>query len=463
MLENNKVEAILNKWKPILEDIGDMGPIKDTHRKIVTAQCLENLTEAQLTESKTLGRIPFLTEANVPTNVMGASSSTAGTGPIDIFDPVLISMIRRTMPNLMAYDVCGIQPMTGPTGLIFALRSRYANQSGAENFYNEVNTAYSTVVSGANTLGQKHVGHMPGNNTVVANLAATGIYNFGTGMSTSQMEALGSTGNTAWPQMGLSIEKIMVEAEGRALAAEYSLELAQDSKAVHGLDIEQELSTILTTEIMAEINREIIRTINVSAVPGAQENTTTPGFFNLDTDSNGRWFKEKHQSLFFQIEREANRIAKETRRGKGNFIICSADVASAMQLASILDYSPALNSNNLQVDDTGATFAGVLNGRTKVFIDPYADSLLGGYPGLNYVTVGYKGVSPYDAGLFYCPYIPMQMVRAVQPDNFTPRIGFKTRYGMVAHPFAEGSVKGNGAIKADSNRFYRRLAVLNLL
>lgn len=461
-MEQREIDNLLKKWQPILEH-GDLDPITDIHRRITTAQVLENTVQAAQSESQTLSRIPMINEAAIPTNVMGGSSSTAGTGPVDIFDPVLISMIRRTMPNLMVYDMCGVQPMTGPTGLIFALRSRYANQSGDETFYNEVDSSYSTVVSGANTLGLKHTGNMPGNTSVSANLAELGLYNFGTGMSTSQMEALGSSGNSSWAQMALSIEKIMVEAKGRALAADYTLELAQDSKAIHGLDIEQELSTILTTQIMAEINREIIRTINVTAVPGSQENTTTAGFFNLDTDSNGRWFKEKHQSLFYQIEREANRIAKETRRGKGNFIICSSDVASAMQLASILDYSPALNSNNLQVDDTGVTFAGVLNGRTRVYIDPYADSILGGVNGLNYMTLGYKGVSPYDAGLFYCPYIPMQMVRAVVPDTFTPRIGFKTRYGVKAHPFAEGLTKGNGDLKKDSNKFFRRSLILNLM
>jgi hypothetical protein len=414
----------------------------------VTAVLLEN-TEKALRESGNYGG-QFLTEAP-HANFMGASSSTASDGAIDTFDPVLISLVRRSMPNLIAYDVCGVQPMTGPTGLIFAMRARYGSQSGDETFYGEVNTAYSSVVSGANTLGQKHTGTTPG----VANNAEAGLYNNGTGMSTAQAEALGTSGNTAFPEMAFSIEKVSITAKTRALKAEYTMELAQDLKAVHGLDAETELSNILTGEILAEINREVVRTINITATQGATEGTTTSGRFDLDVDSNGRWSVEKFKGLMFQIEREANQIAKATRRGKGNMIICSSDVASALQMAGVLDYTPALNSNNLQVDDTGATFAGVLNGRIKVYIDPYATG--------NYMTVGYKGASAFDAGLFYCPYVPLQMVRAVDTGSFQPKIGFKTRYGMVANPFAQGSTAGAGALVKDSNVYYRRVLVDNIM
>ena len=360
------------------------------------------------------------------------------------------------MPNLIAYDICGVQPMTGPTGLIFAMRARYANQTSTETFYNEVNTAFATVVSGANTLGQKNVGGYPGNTTTgTANLAETGIYNMGTGMSTAQAEALGTTGNTAIPQMAFSIEKVSVTAKSRALKAEYTMELAQDLKAIHGLDAETELSNILSSEILAEINREVVRTIALTAKQGASSGTTTAGRFDLDVDANGRWSVEKFKGLMFQVEREANQIAKDTRRGKGNIVICSSDVASALQMAGVLDYTPALNSNALNVDDTGNTFAGVLNGRMRVYIDPYATG--------NYMVIGYKGSSAFDAGLFYCPYVPLQMVRAVDQDSFQPKIGFKTRYGMVANPFAEGTTAGVGALTKDSNVYYRRVLVDNIL
>jgi hypothetical protein len=442
----NLQEHIQRKWEPILAH-PDLAPIKDIHRRSVTAVVLEN-TEKALREANQY--VPqTLTEA-APANQTGAD--------IDTFDPVLISLVRRAMPNLIAYDICGVQPMTGPTGLIFAMRSKYSNSSnsGTENFYNEVNTSFSSVVSGANTLGQKNVGTFPGNTTTAtANLAETGIYNFGSGMSTAQAEALGSSGNVAFAEMAFSIEKVTVTAKSRALKAEYSMELAQDLKAIHGLDAETELSNILSAEILAEINREVVRTINVTATRGATENTTTVGRFDLDTDSNGRWSVEKFKGLMFQVEREANQIAKATRRGKGNIIICSSDVASALQMAGVLDYSPALNSNNLNVDDTGNTFAGVLNGRVRVYIDPYA--------GGNYMVVGYKGSSAFDAGLFYCPYVPLQMVRAVDPDTFQPKIGFKTRYGMVANPYAEGATVGLGALTKDSNVYYRRVLVDNLM
>jgi len=444
-------EQLVAKWKPILEH-EELSPIKDLHRRNVTAALLEN-TEKALRENAAYSS-QFLVET--PVNAMGASSSTASDGSIDIFDPVLISLVRRSMPNLIAYDICGVQPMTGPTGLIFAMRARYANQTGTETFYQEVNTAFSSVVTGANTLGQKHVGDTPGNTTVTANLAETGLYNFGSGMSTAQAEALGDASNVAFAQMAFSIEKVPVTAKSRALKAEYTMELAQDLKASHGLDAETELSNILSSEILAEINREVVRTIYVTAQKGATTGTTTAGIFDLDTDSNGRWSVEKFKGLMFQIEREANKIAKDTRRGKGNVIICSSDVASALQMAGILDYAPALNSNQLNVDDTGNTFAGVLNGRMRVYIDPYAT-------GSNYMVVGYKGPGPFDAGLFYCPYVPLQMVRAVDQDSFHPKIGFKTRYGMVANPFAEGSTAGAGALTKDSNVYYRRVLVTNLM
>jgi hypothetical protein len=449
-------EEIQNKWAPVL-DHDALSAIKDQHRRSVTAIMLEN-TEKALMESSAHGSYQTLTETSstVPVNFMGASSSTAGAGGVDTFDPVLISLVRRAMPNLIAYDICGVQPMTGPTGLIFAMRSRYANQTGGETFYNEVNTQFASVTTGANTFGNKFVGSIPGDSNT-SPLTAVNTYNTGAGMSRAQAEALGADSNTAFPQMAFSIEKVTVTANTRALKAEYTMELAQDLKAIHGLDAETELANILSAEILAEINREVVRTINITAEQGAMENTTTQGVFDLDTDSNGRWSVEKFKGLMFQLEREANQIAKQTRRGKGNIVICSSDVASALQMAGVLDYAPALNSNNLQVDDTGNTFAGVLNGRLRVYIDPYA---IGG----NYLTVGYKGSSAFDAGLFYCPYVPLQMVRAVDQSTFQPKIGFKTRYGMVANPFAEGLTKGSGAANVIStNKYYRRVIVNNLL
>ncbi len=450
-------EELLKKWQPLLEH-PDLPSIKDHTRKVSTAWAMEHTARAAATTGGLNENLSLLGEApTLPVNAMGASSSTAGDGNIDLFDPVLISLVRRSMPNLIAYDLCGVQPMTGPVGLIFAMRSRYSNQTGTETFYNEVNTAFSTVVSGANTLGLKHVGSLPGNTTQVSNLASTGLYNYAGAMSRAQAEALGTDSNTAFPEMGFSIEKLSVTAGSRALKADYTIELAQDLKAIHGLEAETELSNILSAEILAEINREIVRTINVTASQGAAEGTTTAGIFDLDTDSNGRWMVEKFKGLMFQIEREANKIAKDTRRGKGNFLLCSSDVASALQMAGILDYTPALNSNNgLTVDDTGNTFAGVLNGRMKVYIDPYVS-------GGQYMTVGYKGPSTYDAGIYYCPYIPLQLMKAIDPFTFQPKIGFKTRYGVVANPFAEGSTAGAGALTKDSNVYYRRVLVTNLM
>ena len=452
-------EEIQNKWAPVL-DHPDLGQIKDAHKRSVTAMVLEN-TEKALREGQAYTTQSLLGEAFAdgrPGNSMGASSSVAGDGAVDIFDPVLISLVRRAMPNLIAYDIAGVQPMTGPTGLIFAMRARYSNNNtGTETFYNEVNTAFSTVQDGANTIGQKNAGSFPGDSNTTA-LSAVNTYNFAAGMSTSQAEALGNSANVAMPEMAFSIEKVTVTAKSRALKAEYTMELAQDLKAVHGLDAETELSNILSAEILAEINREIVRTVNVCAVGGATEGTTATGIFDLDTDSNGRWSVEKFKGLMFQIEREANAIAKATRRGKGNILICSSDVASALQMAGVLDYAPALNSNALNVDDTGNTFAGVLNGRIRVYIDPYST-------GGQYMTVGYKGSSAFDAGLFYCPYVPLQMVRAVDPGSFQPKIGFKTRYGVVPNPFAKGATaaSSSGALEFNTNVYYRRVVVNNIM
>ena len=442
---------LLEKWEIVL-DHPSLPKIADDHRRVCTALMLENTeTNARGVEAQAPGS-QFLTEAPIPVNFMGASSSTQGSGGIDTFDPVLVSLVRRAMPNLIAYDLCGVQPMTGPTGLVFAMRSRYTNQSGAENFYNEVNTSFSSVVTGANTLGQKFVGTIP---TPGTSLATNGVYNTGTAMSTAQAEALGTDANAAFAQMAFTVEKVTVTAKSRALKAEYTIELAQDLKAIHGLNAEDELASILQTEILAEINREIIRTINITAQPGAQVGTTTAGVFDLDVDSNGRWSVEKFKGLMFQLQRECNQIAKNTRRGKGNFILCSSDVASALEMAGVLSYSPNL-ATNLQVDDTGNTFAGLLNGRIKVYIDPYSS-------GGDYITAGYKGPSFTDAGLFYCPYIPLQMVRAVDPQSFVPKIGFKSRYGIVANPYAGGASVSLGALVADSNVYFRRIQVNNLL
>jgi len=446
----NLNSSLVQKWQPILEH-GSLPKIADAHRRAVTAQLLEN-TEVALREGSAYSTQSLLGEAGTHTPVNATGTAGFGDG-ISNYDPVLISLVRRAMPNLVAYDMCGVQPMSGPTGLIFAMRSKYGTQanSATEAFYNEANTAFSTVVSGANTLGLKHVGTAP----VAANGAANGAYNFAGGMSTSQAEALGNASNAAFAEMAFSIEKVSVTAQSRALKAEYTMELAQDLKAIHGLDAETELSNILSSEILAEINREIVRTINLIAKQGAQTDVTSAGTFNLDTDSNGRWSVEKFKGLLFQIERDANAIAKDTRRGKGNILICSSDVASALQMAGVLDYTPALNSNALQVDDTGNTFAGVLNGRYRVYIDPYTTG--------NYYTLGYKGSSAFDAGLFYCPYVPLQMVRAVGESTFQPKIGFKTRYGVVANPFAEGASYGAGALTKDSNVYYRRVMVTNIM
>jgi hypothetical protein len=446
-------EEIQAKWKPLIEH-PDLPKIGDAHKRSVLAQVLENTEQAMAQESSTTGSgLQSLLE----TTGGGATSVTGGS---QNYDPVLISLVRRAMPNLIAYDICGVQPMTGPTGLIFALRPQYDNQSGANAFYYEANTGQSTYGKGA-VDGNQAVGNTGGNFGGIypgggAPTGANGTYNFASGANTNVAEALGTTalGNTDFNQMAFSIDKVQVLAKSRALKAEYTIELAQDLKAIHGLDAETELSTILAAEILSEINREIVRTINLTATAGGAD-TTTPGTFDLDTDSNGRWSVEKFKGLMFQVEREANLIAKNTRRGKGNILICSSDVASALQMAGVLDYAPALNSNNLQVDDTGNTFAGVLNGRIRVYIDPYA--------GGHYMTVGYKGASAFDAGLFYCPYVPLQMVRAVGQDSFQPKIGFKTRYGVVANPFSRGANGSDGSLVQNVNVYYRRLAVQNIL
>ena len=439
-------ENLQEKWQPVLNH-PDLPEIKDNYKKAVTSIILENQEKAMKEDAS------FLSEA-APTN------STAGT--INNYDPILISLVRRAMPNLIAYDVCAVQPMTGPTGLIFAMKSRFGSSSGTEALFNEPNTGFSN----DDAAGDLNSTAMTGTNPAVLNNASAGTYitggdgygsDTGGGMTTAEGEALGDAAANSFAEMAFSIEKSTVTAKSRALKAEYTMELAQDLKAIHGLDAETELSNILSTEILAEINREVIRTIYVSAKKGASINTTTAGIFDLDTDSNGRWSVEKFKGLMFQIERDANQIAKDTRRGKGNVLITSSDVASALQMAGVLDYTPALNSNNLQVDDTGNTFAGVLNGRYRVYIDPYTTG--------NYYTLGYKGSSAFDAGIFYCPYVPLQMVRAVGENTFQPKIGFKTRYGMIANPFvmqSDGTTDGD-TFTADRNQYYRSVKVTNLM
>ncbi len=459
-------EQLQEKWAPVLDYEG-LDPIKDSHRRATTAILLEN-QEKELSEERS-----FLAEA-VPTNSTasganaGFSANATATGPTAGFDPVLISLIRRSMPNLVAYDLAGVQPMNGPTGLIFAMRSRYESQTGTEALFNEADTAFSGQDSGQNltngfTAGNVGMGttSQQGSNPGLLNPEGSQTatqYTVGQGMRTDEAENLGSGDGDHFNQMAFSIEKVTVTAKSRALKAEYSLELAQDLKAIHGLNAEAELANILSTEILAEINREVIRTIYRTAESGAQANVATAGAFDLDVDSNGRWSVEKFKGLIFQIERDANAIAQQTRRGKGNVILTSADVASALTMAGVLDYTPALNAN-LNVDDTGNTFAGTLNGKYKVYIDPYSANSAAN----QYYVVGYKGSSPYDAGLFYCPYVPLQMVRAVGENSFQPKIGFKTRYGIVANPFAEGTTAGLGTVGVNNNKYYRRVTVKNLM
>ena len=437
-----QTEHLQEKWSPVLQH-PDLPEIKDSYRRAVTTIILENQEKA-LREDR---------------NFLGEAAPTSSTGgSVDNWDPILISLVRRSMPNLIAYDICGVQPMTGPTGLIFAMRARGLSQAGAESLADEP-SMLSNQDAGSDTGG----GDISGTNPAVLNDSpSAGTYTSATGMTLAQGEALGDTTTNAFAEMAFSIEKHTVTAVSRALKAEYTMELAQDLKAIHGLDAETELANILSAEILAEINREVVRNIYVSAVKGAASNTTTSGIFDLDTDSNGRWSVEKFKGLMFAIERDANAIGQQTRRGKGNMILCSADVASALQMAGVLDYTPALN-NNLNVDDTTTTFAGVMNGRYKVYVDPYAANVSAS----QYYIVGYKGTSPYDAGMFYCPYVPLQMVRAVGENTFQPKIGFKTRYGIAANPFHTGTVAAgaDGAISISSatNKYYRKVKVSNLM
>jgi|TARA_R100000030_G_scaffold19632_1_gene13948 hypothetical protein len=441
-----QTEHLQEKWQPVLEH-PELPKISDSYRRAVTTIILENQEKA-LKEDK-----QFMTEA-APTNFVGGNAS------LDTWDPILISLVRRSMPNLIAYDICGVQPMTGPTGLIFAMRARFASMDGAEALVDETMPDFSNQNAASNVGGGDVTDSAT--NPAVLNDSPAGTYETATGMTTAQGEALGDTTTNAFAEMAFSIEKHTVTAVTRALKAEYTMELAQDLKAIHGLDAETELANILSAEILAEINREVVRNIYVSAVKGAQTNVTNAGIFDLDTDSNGRWSVEKFKGLMFALERDANAIGQQTRRGKGNMIICSADVASALQMAGVLDYTPALN-NNLNVDDTSTTFAGVMNGRFKVYVDPYSANVADS----QYYVVGYKGTSPYDAGMFYCPYVPLQMVRAVGENTFQPKIGFKTRYGIAANPFHTGTVAAgsDGAISISSatNRYYRKVKVSNLM
>ena len=437
-------ENLQEKRQPVLEH-PELPKIEEAYKRAVTTDIIENQEKA-VREDRA-----FMTEA-VPTNATGTS--------VDNWNPVLISLVRRAMPNLIAYDICGVQPMTGPTGLIFAMKSRYGSQAGAEALFDEADSDFGARDAAGDTPSDTS-SHSGANPATLNDSPSAGTYTTGDGMDTADAEKLGD-GTDEFAEMAFSIDKVTVTAKSRALKAEYTMELAQDLKAIHGLDAETELANILSSEILAEINREVVRTIYTTAKAGAQVNTTTAGIFDLDTDSNGRWSVEKFKGLLFQLERDANAIGQQTRRGKGNLIICSADVASALQMSGVLDYAPAL-ATNLNVDDTGNTFAGVLNGKFKVYVDPYSANVNAS----QFYVVGYKGTSPYDSGLFYCPYVPLQMVRAVGQNSFQPKIGFKTRYGMVANPFATSN--GLGAIDLTSpaagnqNVYYRRVKVTNIM
>ncbi len=444
-----QTEHLQEKWQPVLEH-PDLPKIQDSYKRAVTTVILEN-------QEKALNEDRMMLSETAPTN-------STGGGQMDMWDPILISLVRRAMPNLIAYDVCGVQPMTGPTGLIFAMRSTFTSQDGAEALVDEAMPDIANQ-NAAGTVGGGDVGATETNPAVLNDSPSAGTYVSATGMTTAQSEALGDSGTNAFAEMAFSIEKSTVTAVSRALKAEYTMELAQDLKAIHGLDAETELANILSSEILAEINREVVRSLYVTAVAGAQVNTTTAGIFDLDTDSNGRWSVEKFKGLMFAIERDANAIGQQTRRGKGNMLIVSADVASALNMAGVLDYTPALN-NNLSVDDTSTTFAGVMNGRFKVYVDPYSANVAAS----QYYVCGYKGTSPYDAGFFYCPYVPLQMVRAVGESSFQPKIGFKTRYGLAANPFAGAgavaagdTVNSNASLDANTNAWYRRVKVTNLM
>tara|TARA_R110000822_G_scaffold114913_2_gene246644 strand:- start:4 stop:1335 length:1332 start_codon:yes stop_codon:yes gene_type:complete len=439
-------EQLVKKWQPVLEH-PELPKVTDSYKRAVTAVILEN-QERAIREDRA-----FMSEA-APQNSTDASY-------VQNWDPIMISLVRRAMPNLIAYDIAGVQPMTGPTGLIFAMRAKYDSQNGTEALFDEADTDFSArnKAGDSTQAGIYNNSTHGGTNPAILNDSPVGDYSTGVAMSTASAEALGDAGGNSFAEMAFSIEKSTVTAKSRALKAEYTMELAQDLKAIHGLDAETELANILSAEILSEINREVVRSIYTVAKPGAQTgNVTTAGIFDLDTDSNGRWSVERFKGLLFQVEREANAIAQQTRRGKGNILITSSDVASALQMAGVLDYAPALQ-NNLNVDDTGNTFAGILNGRYKVYIDPYSANSTA----KQYFVVGYKGTSQYDAGIFYCPYVPLQMVRAVGQDSFQPKIGFKTRYGIQANPFAStgGAIDGIGT--RDTNRYYRRVQVANLM
>ena len=437
-----QTEHLQEKWQPVLQH-PDLPEIKDPYKRAVTTVILENQERAMAEDRG------FLAEAAPATNTTGVAN----------WDPILISLVRRAMPSLIAYDICGVQPMTGPTGLIFAMKARYQSQTGTEALFNEANTFFSSSNAAASTV-------QSGTQVLKAMSAASGNMTRGTGLTTASAERLGDAAGNAFAQMSFSIEKATVTARSRALKAEYTMELAQDLKAIHGLDAETELANILSAEILAEINREVVRTIYINSKQGAFQNTTTAGIFDLDTDSNGRWSVERFKGLMFAMERDANVIARDTRRGKGNILLCSADVASAMTMAGLLDYQSALQ-DNLNVDSTGNTFAGVLNGRLKVYVDPYMNMGVpysaSGATASQYYVIGYKGTSPYDAGLFYCPYVPLQMVRAVGENSFQPKIGFKTRYGMQINPFATSSATTAGPGAVNSNVYYRRVQVTNLM
>ena len=464
-------EKLQEKWAPVLNHEG-APEVGDRYKKSVTAVLLENQERFMREERGMLNEVAVNSLGAGTVSPAGSALGNTNTAGLAGFDPVLISLVRRAMPNLMAYDVCGVQPMSGPTGLIFAMRSRYENQGGEEALFNEPDTGFSAAgdaTAGDYTprTGAGVGGDSEGNNPALLNDSSAGTYEVGHGMTREKLETMGEAGNL-FREMSFSIEKTSVTAKSRALKAEYTLELAQDLKAIHGLDAEQELANILSSEVLAEINREVVRTVYTVAKKGAQNNTANAGIFDLDVDSNGRWAVEKFKGLLYQVERDANAIAQETRRGKGNFLICSADVASALAMAGVLDYSSGLNGAGGpsigQVDDTGNLAVGTINGRIKVFVDPYAANL----SDKHYYVIGYKGTSPYDAGIFYCPYVPLQMVRSIDPNTFQPKIGFKTRYGMVSNPFVTTNGAYNGtpdgeALTANANMYYRRVQVINLM
>ena len=468
-------KQLTEKWAPVLSHESSPG-IKDNYKKAVTAVLLENQERFLREERGMLNEVAVNALGASTVSPAGSALGNTNTAGLAGFDPVLISLIRRSMPNLVAYDICGVQPMSGPTGLIFAMRSRYENQGGEEALFNEADTGFSA--GGDTNKGDYAVREgdgtsasgnslSDGNNPALLNDASPGTYEVAAGMSREDLETMGDTGNL-FREMSFSIEKTSVTAKSRALKAEYTLELAQDLKAIHGLDAEQELANILSSEVLAEINREVVRRVYSVAKKGAANNVATAGVFDLDVDSNGRWSVEKFKGLLFQIERDCNAIAQETRRGKGNFLMCSADVASALAMAGVLDYSSGLTGAGGpsigEVDDTGNLLVGTINGRIKVYVDPYAANL----SDKHYYVVGYKGTSPYDAGLFYCPYVPLQMVRSIDPNNFQPKIGFKTRYGMVSNPFVTTNGLYSGTpdgetLTANANMYYRRVQVTNLM